>query len=309
MYFPLSIQTPLPMYSKELKTYLLTALLLCLITQAPAQATVFATDSNGRRVELIEPATRVVALAPHIVENLYSVGAQSAIVGAVQYSDYPESAKTIPRLGGVGSISLESIVALKPDLIILWGSGTPTGLRANIERLGLPYFVDEIHSLEELGDSLEALSALTGHPAEGLAAATQLEEDLSEIAGERSLTQGVPPGVFLQLWDQPLQSIGKEHLLNEVIERCGAYSITRGITGLAPLVSLEQVLVKDPAIIITESLAQARHWSKYPQLRAVREGNIAVINPDLLHRPTLRLLEGMRQICNRLASQSVNASD
>ncbi|WOJ96199.1 helical backbone metal receptor [Congregibacter brevis] len=287
---------------KVLRTYPFALLFLCLTTHVPALATVVATDSDGRRVELIEPAKRVVALAPHIVENLYSIGAQGSIVGAVQYSDYPESAKSIPRLGGVGSISLENIVALEPDLIILWGSGTPTGLRANIERLGLPYFVDEIRSLEELSESLEALSVLTGHLAEGLVATKELEEDLSEIGGERSLSQGDAPGVFLQLWDQPLQSIGREHLLNEVIERCGAYSVTRGITGLAPLVSLEQVLAEDPAFIITESAAQAQHWSKYPQLRSVREGNIAVINPDFLHRPTLRLMEGMRQICKRLKS-------
>ncbi|WP_439101105.1 helical backbone metal receptor [Congregibacter sp.] len=275
-------------------------LLLCLLIINAAQGAVQAIDAEGRTVTLSTAATRVVALAPHIVENLASVGALNTIVGTVQFSDYPEPATHIPRLGSVGAISLEGIVALQADLVVLWGSGTPAGLRAGIERLGLPYFVDEIRSLEDLRESLEALGTLTGNAEKGALVSKQLDSVLDDMAPNRNTPDDHRPGVFLQLWDQPLQSIGKAHLLNEVIERCGGHSITGRIPGLAPQVSMEQVLTDNPALIIVESPAQAEHWKRYPQLRALRENRIIVINPDLLHRPTLRLLQGMETICTEV---------
>jgi len=280
------------------------ALLLALTPRA--QATVEAVDSEGRLVTMDQPATRVIALAPHIVENLFSLGAQDAIVGTVHYSDYPTEAQQIPRVGGVGSMSLEQIVVLEPDLIVLWGSGTSLSLRSNIERLGLSYFVDEIRSLGELEHSLEALGTLTGRAKKGQELARELRQSVTSLSKQsptpiRSNKHAVP-GVFLQVWDQPLQSIGRSHLLNEVIERCGGQSITRSAVGLAPVVSLERVLQEDPALIIVESQEQARHWEKYPQLRATREARVAVIDSDLLYRPSLRLLEGMEKVCSLISN-------
>jgi iron complex transport system substrate-binding protein len=254
-------------------------------------------------VSLAAPPSRIVALAPHIVENLFSLGAGKRIVGAVQYSDYPTQAMTIPRVGGVGSISLEQIVALQPELIILWGSGTPSGLRSGIERLNYPYFVDEIRSLRDLKTHFLALGALTGTSAEAAKIAAQIESAVS--TGEKQ-TQEKPtaaaPSVLLQLWDQPLQSIGGEHMLSEVIRRCGGRSITENSLGLAPMISMESVLAQDPTLIIVESAEQGAHWQRYPQLQAVKSNNIIVMDPDLLYRPTLRLLEGMRHICQKIAA-------
>ena len=277
-----------------------TFLLLALLPAAGWTA-VEARDSEGRLVSLAEPAQRIVALAPHVVENLYSIGAGDQIVGAVQYSDYPGAARDIPRVGGVGSISLERIIAADPDLVIAWGSGTSPQLRAALERLGKPVFVDEIRSLEELARQFRALGTLTGHADAALVAAESVHAALSAtetIAAETR--EEASRAVFLQIWDEPLQSVGGDHLLSEVIHRCGGHSISRDLPGLAPLVSLERVLAADPALIIVENETQAEHWQRWPQLQAVRGDGILVIHADFLHRPTLRLLEGMATICARL---------
>ncbi|WOJ93825.1 helical backbone metal receptor [Congregibacter variabilis] len=261
-------------------------------------------------MSLHKPAQRVIALAPHIVENLYSIDAQSSIVGAVQYSDYPEPAREIPRVGGVGSMSLEKIVALQPDLVILWGSGTPPGLRSGIERLGLPYFIDEVRSLADLKRSLQALGKLTGRISQAEQITAELQSSIAQVtANARTEGKAERPKVFLQLWNQPLQSIGKDHLLNEVIERCGGRSITDSIIGLAPLVSMERVLADDPELIIVENQQQSLHWNSYPQLHAIQSDNVVVINPDLLHRPTLRLLQGMQIICERVSASRRDLND
>ncbi|MFT4769367.1 MAG: iron complex transport system substrate-binding protein [Glaciecola sp.] len=308
---------PLPLFTRPLMHLplkngtLWLCLLLLLLTQHAAYGALEARDAEDRLVTLERPATRVIALAPHIVENLFSIDAQDTLVGAVHYSDYPDAAGLIPRVGGIGSMSLERIVALEPDLIVLWGSGTPIGLRSSIERLGLSYFVDEIRSLADLGDSFEALGVLTGHQSEGARVSAQLHSSLNTLDSVQARRRsGNIPGVFFQLWDQPLQSIGKDHLLSEVIERCGGRSITNNIAGLAPLVSLERVLSDNPALIIVENQQQARHWDSYPELKAMRTANVAVINPDLLHRPTLRLLQGMQIICKGIdaISQAANAN-
>jgi iron complex transport system substrate-binding protein len=267
-------------------------------------AAVSATDSEGRQISLEKPARRIIALAPHIVENLYSIGAGDYVIGAVQYSDYPAPATAIPRVGGVGAISLERIASLNPDLVVLWGSGSPPAVRSALERLGFEYYVDEIGSLEELASSFLALGRLTGQQGSAEFAATRVQAATGQHPLNLAADISERVTVFLQLWDEPLQSIGPGHVLSEVISRCGGHSISDDSVGLAPRISLERVLADDPALIIVESTAQGRHWQRYPQLRAVANQRVVVIDPDLLHRPTLRLLDGMQAICAQIDKAS-----
>lgn len=262
-----------------------------------AAAAVSVIDARGRPVQVQAPAQRIVALAPHIVENLYSVGAGGKLVGTVEYADYPPAARAITRVGNVGGISLERVLALAPDLVIAWGSGTAPSVLGALDNLGVTYYVDEIRSLEELAASLRDLAALAGRDSDGERAAGRIEAERLAASGTATTAA---PGVFLQIWDQPLQSIGGEHLLDEVITLCGGRNITAALPGLAPLVSIEAVVAADPALIVVESATQAMHWSRFPQLAAHRLGGVRVIDPDLLHRPTLRLLGGMERICAAL---------
>lgn len=269
---------------------------VCLAGAGPAAAPATVTDAAGREVSLAAPALRIVALAPHIVENLYSIGAGERLVGAVDYSDYPTAALELPRVGGIAGISVERIVALEPDLVIGWLSGTDSRATAALDGLGIPYYLDEIRSLEDLHRSLENLGAMTDASESGPALDT-----LRQVIDARPPDAGKPrPGVFLQLWDQPLQSVGAQHLLTDVIRRCGGDSITADVPGLAPRIDLEAVLAADPDLIIVESRAQARHWQRFPELQALRTGQVHAIDPDLMHRPTLRLLQGMDAICSRI---------
>jgi iron complex transport system substrate-binding protein len=240
-----------------------------------------------------------VALAPHIVENLFAIGAGDRVVGAVAYSDYPAAAKNIERVGGVTGLSLERIVALQPDLVVAWQSGIRGDVLAVLDRLQIPYYVDEIRSLAALSRSLRDLGALTGQRAEASAQARRIDRLRT---GTRDAPSTRTPGLFIQIWDDPLQSIGRRHLLTEVIARCGGRSITAELPGLAPQVSLEAVLEADPALIVVESEAQGKHWARFPGLRAVAQDRIRIVDPDLLYRPTLRLLDGMAILCGEITA-------
>jgi iron complex transport system substrate-binding protein len=255
------------------------------------------TDARGRSVALAAPARRIVALAPHIVENLFAIGAGNQVVAAVEYSDYPTAARDLPRVGGVSGLSLERIVAQQPDLVIAWDSGTDTALIAALEALGIPVYRDEIRSLDDLAASLGSFGVLSGHEARARDAVHRIQATLDRAA-LRHRGEGI--SVFLQIWDQPLQSVGRDHLLTRLIARCGGRSITAALPGLAPQVSLEAVLDADPELIVVESTRQGAHWQRFPTLRAVAAGNVRVIDPDVLQRPTLRLLDGFRELCRLL---------
>jgi iron complex transport system substrate-binding protein len=258
-------------------------------------------DAAGRLVELKAPASRIVALAPHIVENLYAIGAGATLLAAVEYSDYPPAAAGLPRVGGIAGISLEGIVALQPDLVIAWESGTDPALLSALGNLGVPYYVDEIRSLVELAHSISNLGALTAHEQQAGQAVGGIEAMLAASAVE---SEDEAPTVFLQVWDEPLQSVGRDHLLTEVIERCGGRSVTADLPGLAPQVNLEAVLAADPDVIIVASADQGRHWQRFPQLQAVAGERVEVIHPDYLQRPTLRLMQGMQQLCTVLGADA-----
>ena len=147
------------------------ALLFALVA-VPATADIRVTDDAGRAVVLAAPAQRIVSLAPHVTELLYAAGAGAKVVGVVQYSDYPEAARALPRVGGYTAVDMEVVVALKPDLVIAWKSGNRNQQYDRLEKLGIPVFVNEPRSLDDVARSLETFGRLAATPTEaGMAAA------------------------------------------------------------------------------------------------------------------------------------------
>src|SRR3990170_6110305 len=116
--------------------------LLAFVTNAAA-APVSAVDSDGRRVQLDGPAQRIVSLAPHVTEQLFAAGAGSKVVGASEYSDYPEEAKALPRVANSGAVHLEMVLALKPDLVVAWRLEATAAALAGLEGGGGPAFYRE----------------------------------------------------------------------------------------------------------------------------------------------------------------------
>jgi iron complex transport system substrate-binding protein len=148
----------------------LTAALFALITvAAPLRAEVIAEDDAGRRVSLAQPAHRIVSLAPHVTELLFAAGAGEHVVGAVAYSDYPDAARTLPRVGGSGNVDIEAVAALKPDLVIAWKSGNQATHLEKFAALGIAVYVNEPRSLDDVAHSLETFGRLAGTERSGRA--------------------------------------------------------------------------------------------------------------------------------------------
>lgn len=263
------------------------------------------TDDSGKRITLVRPAKRIVSLAPHVTEQLFAIGAGEMIVGAVDYSDYPEAAKAIPRIGGYTRLDLEQILALHPDLVVGWQSGNNSQQLERIEELGLTLYRSEPRHLEDIASGMERLGTLTGSEA---TAQTQATDFRQHVAALRTAAQGrAPRTLFYQIWDRPLMTVNGEHLINEVITLCGGRNIFAELPVLTPKVSVEAVIATDPEVIIASGMGSERpewldDWRQWPQLRAVKNNRLYVVNPNIIQRATPRLLEGAELMCKHLST-------
>lgn len=277
--------------------HLLLTVLLCLWATV-IRAEIAVTDDAGNRVVLSHPAARIVSLAPHISELLFAAGAAGRVVGAVEYSNYPEAANRLPRIGSHSAFDFERIVALKPDLAIAWGSGNPPGQVAQLRRLNIPVFVSEPKRLEDIAASLRVLGKLAEAPGE--AAARAFEQRLGELRARSA--QAAPVTVFYEIWNQPLMTVGGGHIISAALAVCGGRNVFGALTQPAASVELEAVLRADPQVIVASGMDTERpewldHWRRWPRLQAVKNGNLFFVPPDLLQRHTPRILDGVEQLC------------
>ncbi len=277
--------------------------LLAALFAVPAFAEVRVTDDLGQTVVLAQSARRIVSLAPHVTEMLFAAGAGAHIVGAVQYSDYPEAAQRIPRVGGYTSLDLETIVALRPDLIVAWKSGNPAPQVEKLHELGFAVYVTEPRHIEDVPTDIERLGLLAGTAATAQKAAAAFRAHHDAL---RRRYAGRPPvDVFYQIWDRPLMTVNGEHLISDVLRLCGGRNVFASLPVLAPKVDAEAVLAADPEAIVASGMGEARpewlgDWRRWPQLRAVRHDNLFFIPPDLIQRHTPRILDGAERLCAAL---------
>jgi iron complex transport system substrate-binding protein len=283
---------------------LLPGLLLTLLLPLQALAqTVSVVDFSGRTVSLDAPARRIVTLAPHSVENLFSAGAGDKLVGTVSASDYPPQARQLPQVGSFDAYSLEAIARAQPDLIVMWGSGNGEATLGKLEVLGIPVFVSEPRKLEDIARDIRALGILAGTSQHSEAEARRIEQGLAALRARYS--RRAPKRVLYEIWNDPLQTVNGDHLISQVIELCGGRNIFADVATLAPRVNIESVLALAPEAIVASGMRDSRpqwldDWQRYPALPAVRENGLFFVHPDLLERPTARVLLGAQTLCEQL---------
>lgn len=278
---------------------LVMTIMLLMLAPAHAADAPSVIDDDGNRITLPAPAQRIVSLAPSMTELLFSLGAGEQLVGVMDYSDYPPEALTLPVVGRYDALDMERIVALQPDLIVAWRSGNPRGALNRLVALGFPVYVAEPDSLSSIGEHLARLGQLTGHAAQGTALNRQFSEQIQQLQTEFGDREAV--SVFYQVWHSPMISVGGQELINDMIQLCGGDNIFAELP-VGPKVNLEDVLARDPQVIIAsgssaDAPAWLDEWLRWPQLDAVAGGHLYVIPPDLVQRHSLRALQGARQMC------------
>lgn len=282
---------------------LATALALIAWLLIPAARAVTVTDDRGAAVHVKAPAERVVSLAPFITELVFAVDAGDRLVAVSEHSDYPAAARKLPRIGNAFNVSLERLLAARPDLVISWQSGIDPRIVERLETMGVPVFVLEPRDIDDVASALRRVGLLLGSraAAEGRARAfaAAVEEIREHYAGRD------PVNVFYQVSREPLMTLNGRHMVTAILKICGGANVFHELSPIAPRVNREQVLARDPdAILISASGGRSpesiAYWRRYPSMRAVRHGNIYTVDGDLLNRQTPRLVEGARQVCDVL---------
>lgn len=260
------------------------------------------TQADGSSLVLPQAAGRIITLSPHLAELAFAAGAGQQVLAVAEYTNFPAAAATLPRVGDAFRLDLERIINLQPDLIIAWDSGNPAAAVSRLRELGLTVWVLEIRRPEEIATTLEQMGAAAGQVESGLKAAEAVRNRLDEI----SRAGAGKPAVryFYQVAEQPLFTLNGQHLVSQSLALCGGENIFAEEPILAPQVSLESVIVRDPEVMFAaviegqpDPLATWRHW---PKLRAVRQDRLYTLPADEITRATPRMLDAVATACRLL---------
>jgi iron complex transport system substrate-binding protein len=256
-------------------------------------------DDAGTQVQVSGGAKRIISLAPNLTELAYAAGAGSKLIAVTRYSDYPQAAKKLPIVGDAFAINLEAIAKLKPDLVLVWQSGTPERQRSALKNLGarqgFAVYESEIRTVEGIASSLERIGSLAGTDAK--AAARQFRADWAALAAQHASAK--PVRVFYQVWDAPLMTFNGEHLVSLAIKACGGVQGFDNLSALTPTVSREAVAAFNPELILSgdPSAKALAAWQQLPQIDAVRNAQLKTVDGAVLTRMGPRFVQASHSLC------------
>jgi len=281
-------------------TALALGVMCCALT---CRAQISVRDDSAHTVTLAAPAVRVVSLAPHLTEMAFAVGGGNAVKAVSRYSDHPAAARELPIVGDAFALDFEAIARLKPDLVLVWGSGLNERHKARLRSLGLTIYESEIRNAAAIADTLRRLGALLGHADDAGRAAGRFEQDWQAL---RERHGGKPPvRVFWQLWQEPLMTVNREHLIGEAIEACGGVNVFGALPLLTPTVSWEAAVAADPQLIAssgrpTDAEGDFARWRRFARVSAVRDRQFAHLDADLIGRMGPRFVQGAAALCEAI---------
>jgi iron complex transport system substrate-binding protein len=272
-----------------------------LVVSAANAAPIAFKDDLGREVVLAAPARRIVTLAPFLTELVFAAGAGDRIVGVSAFSDYPPEAKNRPVVSSAAGVSLEQVAALSPDLVLAWRDSFRREDIERLERLHIPIAIVHGRRMDQVPQVLSLIGAATGRDVQPLIA-----EYRARIAALRAAYSAkARVEVFVEIWHRPLTTIAGAHFMNDALDICGARNTFADHAGVAPVVSWEEVYARDPPVVVGSGSARDEaefrdNWRKRSTLAAVRDGRLVWADADKLQRPTLRLPEGIRKLCEQI---------
>jgi iron complex transport system substrate-binding protein len=259
-------------------------------------------QADGSSLELTAPADRLITLSPHLAELVFAAGAGQNLVATADYSEYPEAAASLPRIGDAFRIDVERVLALSPDLVIAWDSGNPRQAIAQFVSLGIPVWSVEIREPGEIGEIIKIIGEASGHSQSANEAASEYQFRLTALSRRYESRQVLD--YFYQVDEKPLYTINGQHLISKGLSLCGGHNIFQTLPGLAFQVTHESVIVADPAAMFAPTqINQANPlaiWQDWRGMRAVNHNALFLLPADKISRATPRLLDALEIACNLL---------
>jgi iron complex transport system substrate-binding protein len=287
-------------------TRLVAALALTLLTAGPAGA-LSVRDMLGREVTLPAPPARIVSLVPSVTEIVFSLGAQDRLVGRTDFCDYPAAVRDKPSVGGMVNPSLETLVALKPDLVVATNEGNREETVRQLERLRIPTYLVHANRVAETVDLIERVGALTGRQADVPRLTGEMLRRIETV--RRAVAPFPRPRVLYVLWPDPLIVPGRASMLTELIDIAGGVSISAADGDAYPRFSLEAAVARAPEVIIladhstgssTAGRSAPEKWQRLVSVPAIRAGRLHSADLSILHRYGPRVPEGLEMLARMI---------
>jgi vitamin B12 transport system substrate-binding protein len=245
----------------------------------------------------VNAAERVISLAPSLTEIVIELDAADLLVGVLDGGERPAPVATLPSVGRYGQLQMEQLLSLRPDLLLLWPGSVSIAQRDQLQRLNIPTFVAEPHTLDELADQIEQVGVRLGRAERGRQVADTFRGRLSAL--RQRYQRAVPVGVFYQVWDQPLYTVGGGQIISDALSVCGARNVFADLKQPAPQVSLEAVLQHNPDVVVAGSTSQLSAWKAWPSLKA----RFVVVPDKGLERPSGQMLAAVAKLCEALSPE------
>lgn len=250
---------------------------------------------------------RVVTLSPHLTEYMYWLGLEKHLVATVAYSDYPEPAARLPRVGDAFNINYEALLAAKPTLVLAWQGGTNQIVINRVRQLGIHVQVIPASQLSDITKQAQIINQSLGYPEQRVA--KQLSEIKQVLAAatkeEAQATSATTKKVFVQFGASPGYTVGSGDMINGVLQHCGASNAFADVKRAAFKVSEEALASRKIDVVLLTSedesviAAATKHWSRLRQHHATPI-NIITTNPDWISRPGPRMIKAVQDICRKL---------
>ncbi|MGB3210074.1 MAG: cobalamin-binding protein [Desulforhopalus sp.] len=298
-----------------MKIFGLALFIFCLfftLTVAPVSGRLMV-DQTGEEIELPAEPERVLALAPSLTEMVFSLQAEEKLVGATRYSNFPPAAKKLPRVGSYVQLDLERIVAIKPDLCLAIKDGNPRRTADAIKALGIPVFAIDPRSIEQIMEAFLLLGDILGASERAEELVSDMEHRL-DVVKKRVASSPARPLVFFQIADIPLVSAGKNSYIDKLITLAGGSNLAGNMTEY-PRFSWENIMLLQPEVVVISSMAGGKSpellkasWLRWPEIPAVRNNRLHVVNADFFNRPTARLIAGLEILAEILHPEFSGAS-
>jgi len=237
---------------------------------------------------------RLVTLSPHLAELVYSAGAIDYLTGVVSFSDFPNQIKSIEQIGDAFKIDYEKILILNPTHILTWKDGTPVSVINKLKALNFNIIETEINKLADIPKTIKIISEITNTQDYAEKNISLFNKTIKNLKQSKYTNNSL----FIETYHQPIYTVSGNHWMSEAVEICGYENVFNDLSQLSAPVTLEAVITKNPQTILTIADKEDLQWLAWKKLDAVINKQIITIHPDYFSRPSMRLLNGITQLCS-----------
>lgn len=264
-------------------------------------------DAFGNKVTLEKAPERIISLVPSHTEILFALGLEDKVVGVTSFCDYPEQALAVEKIGDYNGTNLEKVIELEPDLIVNYGDLDDDSAQV-YNNAGIPVISYMSESIDEVIDTIKQIGLATDSLEVANDLVANMEEHRDEIVAKVENTDSVR--VFYEIWHDPLMAAGEGSFVDGLINLANGVNVARDAEGEYPNYDIEQLVENDPEYYLTANMETGGFSENtvesisarpgYENISAVKNGDIYLLDGNIISRPGPRIVEGLELIARTL---------